>query len=95
MTTRRKIGTVAAIIHLAFIIVLAYAIFTEHLSPEGWVYAALVDLPVHFLLGFLSFIMPMPSSPLPESIFLLIWFGVLGTVQWFIIAWAAARWTSK
>jgi hypothetical protein len=95
VTTPRKAGTVAAIIHLVFVVGLACAIFARHLEGAAWLYVALPDLPVHFLLGFLSFIMPWPSSPLSESIFLLIWFGVLGTAQWFVIGWAAARYTSK
>ena len=93
MTTPRKAGTVAAYIHLLFIILLFYAICTGRLSPEGWLYAALVDLPVHFLLGFLSFI--ASDSLLSVPIFLFIWFGVLGSVQWFVIVWAIARWTTK
>ena len=89
MTTPRKAGTVAAAIHFVFIIVLGYLILAGHGEAEGWLYAAFLDLPVHFL----SAIMPIAVASWP--VFPLIWFGVLGTVQWFVIVWAIARWTTK
>jgi hypothetical protein len=89
MTTPRKVGTIAAVIHLVFIIVLGYLILTGNGDVTGWLFAAYLDLPVHFL----SAIVPIAVANWPA--FPLIWFGVLGTVQWFIFGWAAARYTSK
>jgi hypothetical protein len=86
MRSALKIGFGLAAVHVAFIAWLAHAIAVRHYDGGAWLYAALPDLPVYLLaVPFAKFV--------PQHLdfaFSLVWFGVLGTVQWFFIGWGAA-----
>jgi hypothetical protein len=98
MTASRVLGSALAALHLIFITILASVIFV-HQAAEAWLFATLLDLPVHYLSFPIIYLVPAlhRTSIHPwtledwDFLFPLIWFGVLGTTQWFVIGWAFGR----
>ena len=87
-----KIGCVFALLHAIFVGSLAHRIFVSG-ACDGCLLAAFADLPVSVLL--LAFPRLIPASPESTFVFLAVWFGVAGTVQWYLIGWSAAASMAK
>ena len=88
-----KSGCVAGIIHLVFVGVIAFFVAFPNSTfggPECWLYAALLDLPVHLAWGVL-FYYPPKFIQAHDFLFALLLFGVGGTLQWFLIAYTVSR----
>ena len=79
---------IAGFVHLLAIFALAALISIETNAAEGWVYAMWLDFPAYLLtLPILSFI----PGDTDSFHFCLLWFSVIGTIQWMIIGWIAGR----
>jgi hypothetical protein len=92
MRSAVKIGFGFALLHAIFVGSLAHRIFVSG-AGDGWLLAAFADFPAYLLL--LPFTRFTPTAPESAFVFLSVWFGVAGTLQWYLIGWAAAAGMAK
>ena len=92
MRSAVKVGFGFALLHAIFVGWLAHGIFLSG-AGDGWLLAVFPDFPAYLLL--LPFAEFAPTAPGSGFVFLAVWFGVAGTLQWYLIGWAAAAAMAK
>jgi hypothetical protein len=100
MSRAAKSGFIAAAVHLMFVSAIAAVVAFPNRTfggPEAWLYAAFVDLPVYFLLGFVLqaalvlFYWEPAFIAAHDFLFTLLFFAIAGSIQWWLIAYAVSR----
>src|SRR3954468_8559300 len=98
MSRAVRSGVIAAVLHVVLIGAIAFFVAFPNRTfggPELWFFAAIIDLPVHFLAGaMLPYYLPTFITA-HDFMFAVVLYGVGGTLQWFLIVLYVTRHMSR